>query len=215
MSRTLDPHRFINQRADCLAESVEALLHDQFHCCIDTGRIDTGTLCSESLREFLFVVGLAIDNERIRDGSNFRTFGLWTRPSDRLAPSGPRGQALEKCSALTHRLTTLASLVTTGFSSTSSLFKITEERVHQPELWSGGEDGYFAFHIELMGGRVGKGRACARFGTQHEFLSRSFGAHTISCLGQPDRAAFLEHCPKPDFCSIRSDIRPPLREPGT
>jgi hypothetical protein len=63
-----------------------------------------------------------------------------------------------------------------------------------PESWPGGEDGYFAFHIDLMGGKVGRDKECAQFCTQHEFLYRSFGAHKISCLGPASRAAFLDYC---------------------
>ncbi|MGH8201339.1 MAG: DUF5672 family protein [Steroidobacteraceae bacterium] len=63
-----------------------------------------------------------------------------------------------------------------------------------PEKWRGGEDGYFAFHIDLMGGRVGRDIDCARFSTQYEFLCRSLGAHRITYLDQPSRTAFLEYC---------------------
>ena len=60
--------------------------------------------------------------------------------------------------------------------------------------WTGGEDGYFAFHIDLIGGKVGGDSDCARFSTQHEFLYKSLGAHRISCLDQSSRAAFLQYC---------------------
>lgn len=63
-----------------------------------------------------------------------------------------------------------------------------------PDSWTGGEDGYFAFHIDLIGGKVGRDADCARFCTQHEFLYKSLGAHKISCLSQADREAFLEYC---------------------
>lgn len=63
-----------------------------------------------------------------------------------------------------------------------------------PERWTGGEDGYFGFHIDLMGGKVGRATDCAQFCTQHEFLYKSLGAHKISCLGEAGRAAFLEYC---------------------
>tara|TARA_B110000977_G_scaffold42576_1_gene57601 strand:- start:2790 stop:3023 length:234 start_codon:yes stop_codon:yes gene_type:complete len=42
------------------------------------------------------------------------------------------------------------------------------------DLWPGGEDGHFAFHIELVRGRVGRGDECARFSTQQAFLFKSF-----------------------------------------
>ena len=68
-----------------------------------------------------------------------------------------------------------------------------------PSLWSAGEDGYFAFHVELIGGKVGKCDACARFSTQDEFLSRSWGAHKISELKPNDKVSFLNYCPVADF----------------
>lgn len=63
-----------------------------------------------------------------------------------------------------------------------------------PECWKGGEDGYFAFHIDLIGGKVGKETDCLRFSTQREFLYKSLGAHKITALDQASRAAFLEYC---------------------
>lgn len=63
-----------------------------------------------------------------------------------------------------------------------------------PENWRGGEDGYYAFHIDLMGGKVGRDMECAQFSTQYEFLYKSLGAHRISNLDQTSRAAFLEYC---------------------
>lgn len=65
-----------------------------------------------------------------------------------------------------------------------------------PQLWTGGEDGYFAFHIDLIGGRVGRPKDCGRFGTQHYFASKSFGAHEIDKLEPQSLAAFLEYCPE-------------------
>jgi hypothetical protein len=62
--------------------------------------------------------------------------------------------------------------------------------------WRGGEDAYFAFHMELIGARVGKPDACARFSTQGEFLAESFGAHQISLLSEHDLAEFLSYCPE-------------------
>ena len=63
-----------------------------------------------------------------------------------------------------------------------------------PSKWSGGEDGYFAFHIELIGGKVAKGNECAQFSTQEEFLFKSWGGHKISCLARREKAAFLDYC---------------------
>lgn len=69
-----------------------------------------------------------------------------------------------------------------------------------PEYWCGGEDGYFAFHIELIGGKVGKDDACAQFSTQGEFLCRSWGGgHKLSYLKKDAQAAFLDYCPEAKF----------------
>lgn len=67
-----------------------------------------------------------------------------------------------------------------------------------PERWVGGEDGYFAFHIDLMGGRVARPGESARFSTQEEYACNSFGAHRITDLQRNNRAElqrFLKYCP--------------------
>ncbi len=64
------------------------------------------------------------------------------------------------------------------------------------KLWPGGEDGYFAFHIDLIADRVGRPKDCAKFSTQSEFLVCSFGAHKISELGENSLKKFLEYCPE-------------------
>ena len=48
-----------------------------------------------------------------------------------------------------------------------------------PGLWPGGEDGYFAFHIDLLGGRVGKPDECQRFSVENAGLEDSFGGHKV------------------------------------
>jgi len=65
--------------------------------------------------------------------------------------------------------------------------------------WYGGEDGYFAFHIELMGGKVGRDNVCSRFSTQYKYLYRSCGGHHISNLSRKERIAFLKYCPDAKF----------------
>jgi len=64
-----------------------------------------------------------------------------------------------------------------------------------PKLWPGGEDGYFAFHMDLMGGRVGRDDECSRFSTQHEFLCRSFGGHKLGDLDLLSLERFSQYCP--------------------
>jgi len=65
-----------------------------------------------------------------------------------------------------------------------------------PAVWGGEEDGYFAFHLDLMGAKVGRTSECARFSTQESFLFRSFGAHKISELDPASLARFLDYCPE-------------------
>ena len=72
-----------------------------------------------------------------------------------------------------------------------------------PKHWIGGEDGYFAFHIDIIGGKVGRDADCARFSTQYEFLYKSLGAHQISSLDQESKLAFLQYCEEARFMSER------------
>ncbi|WP_419663760.1 DUF5672 family protein [Desulfosarcina variabilis] len=72
-----------------------------------------------------------------------------------------------------------------------------------PRYWPGGEDGYFAFHIELIGGNVGKNDECAKFSTQEEFIFNSWGGHNISCLKKNDLNRFLLYCPEAAFMTDR------------
>lgn len=69
------------------------------------------------------------------------------------------------------------------------------------ETWDGpgfpgGEDCFFAFHIELMGGKVAPLDEAAWFATQDRFLHPSFGAHQIDRLPEDERAAFLRYAPE-------------------
>jgi len=65
-----------------------------------------------------------------------------------------------------------------------------------PTNWQGGEDGYFGFHGELIGGKIGTPAQCSKFATQHWFRHKSLGAHKISCLSKEDLQAFLDYCPE-------------------
>lgn len=65
-----------------------------------------------------------------------------------------------------------------------------------PALWPGGEDGYFAFHLELMGACVASHEESGRFGTQDEFLDKSLGGHRISKLKRGELEAFMNYCPE-------------------
>lgn len=66
-------------------------------------------------------------------------------------------------------------------------------------LWQGGEDNYFAFHIELIGGKVAKKNDSAKFCTQNKFIYKSFAAHQISNLSKVDKSRFLLYCPESKF----------------
>lgn len=67
------------------------------------------------------------------------------------------------------------------------------------QYWTGGEDGYFAFHIDLMGGKVGKPDECAKFSSHVDFSFKSWGAHQISCLNSKDKKAFIKYCEDAHF----------------
>lgn len=65
-----------------------------------------------------------------------------------------------------------------------------------PGKWPGGEDGYFAFHMELMGRRVASIEEAGRFGTQRIFRDKSLGCHKIGRLRPRELKAFLDYCPE-------------------
>lgn len=67
--------------------------------------------------------------------------------------------------------------------------------IFSPEAWPGGEDGYFAFHLDLMGSRVGKADDCARFASQGSFKYKSFGVHKPRLMNKATLQMFLEYCP--------------------
>lgn len=65
-----------------------------------------------------------------------------------------------------------------------------------PRAWPGGEDGYFVFHMDIAGMRVGDREACARFSTQQRFLKRSWGVHNPVALSKEEQAQLLAYCPE-------------------
>lgn len=65
-----------------------------------------------------------------------------------------------------------------------------------PDVWQGGEDGYYGFHIELVGGKVASSDRCAMFATQRAFRYRSLGAHKITTLSRRNLRRFLANCPE-------------------
>ncbi len=65
-----------------------------------------------------------------------------------------------------------------------------------PRYWNGGEDGYFCFHLDLIGAKVGDPDACARFATQEFFVTKSFGVHQPTWLSKADQHRFMAYCPE-------------------
>jgi hypothetical protein len=61
--------------------------------------------------------------------------------------------------------------------------------------WVGGEDDFFGFHIELIGGRVGSPKDCALFSTHLVFKFKSFGIHKPIWLSRADKLRLLYYCP--------------------
>jgi len=65
-----------------------------------------------------------------------------------------------------------------------------------PDAWQAGEDGYFAFHMDLMGCAVGRLDECAMFATQGSFKYRSFGVHAPWLLPRKQLRRFVQYCPE-------------------
>lgn len=62
--------------------------------------------------------------------------------------------------------------------------------------WPAGEDGYFAFHMELIGAKVADISSSRKFGTQIDFMEKSFGGHKITDLEPQQLERFLRYCPE-------------------
>jgi hypothetical protein len=61
--------------------------------------------------------------------------------------------------------------------------------------WEGGEDDFFGFYIELLGGRVGRKRDCDKFCQQHKFRKHTFSAHQPSNMNNNDALKFITAFP--------------------
>lgn len=59
--------------------------------------------------------------------------------------------------------------------------------------WPGGEDGFYAFYLDLMGANIGKNHDCIKFCTQEFYLDRSFGCHKVELLDSESRANFYKY----------------------
>lgn len=64
-----------------------------------------------------------------------------------------------------------------------------------PQKWGGGEDGYYAFHMQLIGAMVASADESAKFATQDTFSCKSFAAHKIWSLTLDDQRKFFAYCP--------------------
>ena len=65
-----------------------------------------------------------------------------------------------------------------------------------PAAWPGDEDGFFAFHLDLMGAAVARMKDCALFATQSRFTDPTFGAHKIGLLNNEDLKKFIAYSPE-------------------
>jgi len=65
-----------------------------------------------------------------------------------------------------------------------------------PIPWPGGEDGYYAFHMDLMGAHVATQTESGKFGTQEYFLDKSLGGHRVGLLKPMELWAFMSYCPE-------------------
>ena len=82
-----------------------------------------------------------------------------------------------------------------GFSIRDYELSIESVRRFTTNTWQGGEDDFFAFHIELLGGKVGKKSDCIKFCTQNEFITESYSAHQVTNLNAKALKKFLQYCP--------------------
>jgi len=80
----------------------------------------------------------------------------------------------------------------------------------QPRLWGGGEDGYYAFHMALIGAKVATQDESAKFATQDYFDDHSFGAHAIYNLNSSKQHAFFRYCElaKKVFPNLYATVKP-------
>ncbi len=83
-----------------------------------------------------------------------------------------------------------------GFSLRDWTASVTALERFSARAWPGGEDGFFGFHLELMGCRVANRDEMSRFATQDDFKANSFGAHKTRRLPPEAHERFLRYCPE-------------------
>ena len=80
-----------------------------------------------------------------------------------------------------------------GFSLRNIELSLLAIKKFDTNSWPGGEDGYYAFCLELIGGKVGKFNDCIKFSTQEFFLEKSFGCHKLELLNDASREKFYNY----------------------
>lgn len=65
-----------------------------------------------------------------------------------------------------------------------------------PDEWPGGEDGYYALHLDVMGAALARMDECERFGCHRQLRQEGFGAHRISDMTDENLSHFLAYCPE-------------------
>ncbi len=83
-----------------------------------------------------------------------------------------------------------------GFTLRSWRKSVAALEQFDPKFWPAGEDRYFAFHIELLGGRVARPDESDRFCAQHGWSKGSFGAHKLNGLSVMELLRFLAYSPE-------------------
>ena len=75
-----------------------------------------------------------------------------------------------------------------------------------PEDWTGGEDGYFSFHLDLMGGRISRGGECDRFCAQDSFAPGCFAVHKPGSLSDEDQIKLRAYAPETAYLFEEPEI---------
>ncbi len=83
-----------------------------------------------------------------------------------------------------------------GFSLRDWGKSVSALKRFDPRTWPGGEDDYFAFHLDLMGARVADEKTMTQFATKASFRFRSFGAHQVRLLPPDEHKELLAYCPE-------------------
>ena len=80
-----------------------------------------------------------------------------------------------------------------GFTLRNTKLSIDVLCNYPTDNWPGGEDGFYAFYLDLMGAKVGKFDDCLKFCTQEFYFDRSFGCHKVELLDKESRENFFKY----------------------